>query len=56
MGDLPAAERFERLRIHSKHLVDPIKMIAYRAETAMAYVLQETMARHLPERGRPRAQ
>jgi transposase len=44
-GELPADAKFERLRIHSKHLIDTIKMIAYRAETAMMHVLQETLAR-----------
>jgi hypothetical protein len=34
--DLPADARFDRLSTQSKHLVDTIKMIAYRAETAMA--------------------
>lgn len=44
-GELPADAKFERLRIHSKHLIDTIKMIAYRAETAMMHVLRETLAR-----------
>ena len=43
--ELPEEAKFERLRVHSKHLIDTIKMIAYRAETAMAYVLRETMSR-----------
>ena len=46
IGELPEAERFEQLRTHSKHLIDTIKMVAYRAETAMVQVLREAMSRH----------
>jgi len=42
---LPEEARFDRLRVHSKHLLDTIKMVAYRAETAMAQVLRETTSR-----------
>jgi hypothetical protein len=42
---LPEEARFDRLRVQSKHLVDTIKMIAYRAETAMAQVLRESLSR-----------
>lgn len=34
--DLPDDQRFKQLSTHSKHFVDAIKMVAYRAETAMA--------------------
>ena len=44
--DLPEEERFKRLSTQSKHFVDTIKMIAYRAETAMAQTLREKMARY----------
>ena len=43
--ELPAAHRFERLCADSKHFIDTIKMIAYRAETAMANVLRDVLAR-----------
>jgi len=43
--DLPPEQRFERLRADSKHFIDTIKMIAYRAETAMANVLRDVLAR-----------
>lgn len=43
--DLPESERFQRLLPERKHLVDTIKMIAYRAETSMAHVLRERLAR-----------
>ncbi|MGH8472350.1 MAG: putative transposase, partial [Gammaproteobacteria bacterium] len=44
--ELPEEERFKRLSTQSKHFVDTIKMIAYRAETAMARTLREKMARY----------
>ncbi len=46
VSQLPDDERFTRLNTQSKHLVDTIKMIAYRAETSMAHVLREQMSRH----------
>lgn len=42
---LPAAEQFAQLRPARKHFVDTIKLIAYRAETAMAHVVREVLAR-----------
>lgn len=45
MADLPAEDRFKRLGTQSKYLIDTIKMIAYRAETAMAGIVRETMSR-----------
>jgi len=41
---LPKDERFTRLSTQSKYLIDTIKMIAYRAETAMANLLREKMS------------
>jgi hypothetical protein len=46
MKDLPEPERFQRLLPERKHFVDTIKLIAYRAETSLASVLQEKLARH----------
>jgi hypothetical protein len=43
--DLPEAEQFKQLSTQSKHFIDTIKMVAYRAETAMANLLRETIAR-----------
>jgi hypothetical protein len=43
--DLPENEQFEQLSTQSKHFIDTIKMIAYRAETAMANLLRETLTR-----------
>lgn len=45
MAELPEAERINTLSSESRHFIDTIKMIAYRAETAMAHVLKETMSR-----------
>jgi hypothetical protein len=41
LGQVPEAERFDHLSSGSKDLVDTIKLVAYRAETAMAQVLRE---------------
>jgi hypothetical protein len=43
--NLPAAEKFHRLAPSRKQLVDTVKMIAYRAETAMASIVRESLAR-----------
>jgi hypothetical protein len=43
--DLPETERFTRLRTERKQFLDTIKMIAYRAETAMAATIRERLAR-----------
>lgn len=45
VNSLPEEDRFTRLRTERKHLLDTIKMIAYRAETSMASVLREKLAR-----------
>jgi predicted nucleic acid-binding Zn-ribbon protein len=45
IAELPEAERFKQLSTQSKHLIDTIKMVAYRAETAMAQMARETMHR-----------
>ena len=43
--ELPETEQFERLAPSRKQLVDTVKMIAYRAETAMASIVRESLAR-----------
>jgi hypothetical protein len=45
-NELPEDARFARLSTQSKHLIDTIKMIAYRAETAMVQIVREKMTRH----------
>jgi transposase len=44
--ELPETEKFERLAPSRKQLVDTVKMIAYRAETAMASIVREALARN----------
>jgi len=44
--DLPAEHRFSQLHCASKHFIDTIKMVAYRAETAMVHVLRDVLSRH----------
>jgi transposase-like protein len=43
--DLPEPDRFTRLRTERKHFLDLIKMIAYRAETAMVSTVREKLKR-----------
>ena len=45
IGELPEGKKFLQLSTHSKHLMDTIKMIAYRAEVAMVNLARESMAR-----------
>jgi predicted nucleic acid-binding Zn-ribbon protein len=45
IAELPEEQRFKRLSTQSKHLIDTIKMVAYRAETAMAQMAREKMRR-----------
>ena len=45
LKDLPPSERFAQLCPESKHFIDTIKMIAYRAESALAGEARETLAR-----------
>ena len=43
--ELSADEKFQRLAPSRKQLVDTVKMVAYRAETAMASIVREKLAR-----------
>jgi hypothetical protein len=45
LKELPAKERFAQLCPESKHFIDTIKMIAYRAESALAGEARETLTR-----------
>jgi prepilin-type processing-associated H-X9-DG protein len=45
MGELPEGERFQQMSPTRKQFIDTIRMMAYRAETAMAILLKEVMAR-----------
>jgi prepilin-type processing-associated H-X9-DG protein len=44
-GDLPKEEKFRQLAPTKKQFMDTIRMIAYRAETAMVSVLREVLSR-----------
>jgi hypothetical protein len=46
LKDLPADQQFPRLRAERKHFVDTIKLIAYRAETALVGTVREVLKRH----------
>lgn len=43
--DLPECDRFSQLQSDKKHLIDTIKMVAYRAETALAHLAAEKLSR-----------
>jgi hypothetical protein len=42
---LPEAEKFQRLAPSRKQLIDTVRMVAYRAETAMACIVRQSLAR-----------
>ena len=44
INELPDDQKFKRLSTQNKHLIDTIKMTAYRAETAMANSCRESMS------------
>jgi len=46
LKDLPPDEQFPRLRAERKHFLDTIKLLAYRAETALVGTVREALARH----------
>lgn len=45
MAELPQEERFRQLATAGKYFIDTIKMIAYRAESAMLGIVKEKMSR-----------
>jgi hypothetical protein len=45
LKDLPASERVAQLRSGRKHFIDTIKLVAYRAETALVELARETLRR-----------
>lgn len=49
--ELPEEEQFKQLSTKNKYLIDTIKMIAYRSESAMADILRETMSHPDEARG-----
>lgn len=46
LSEIPEAERFQQLSNRSKHFIDTIKIIAYRAETALTQILREKISVH----------
>ena len=56
VSELPEEERFQALNNRSKHFVDTLKIVAYRAETALAQILAETMHAHHRDEARGSAQ
>jgi hypothetical protein len=46
LKDLPPEQRVAQLRGGRKHFIDTIKLIAYRAETALVQLVRETLNRH----------
>lgn len=45
LSDLPPEDQFRQLGMRSKYFIDTIKLIAYRAETAMVNIVRQTMSR-----------
>lgn len=43
--ELPAEDKFERLAPNRKRLLDTVKLIAYRAETALTQIVREVLSR-----------
>lgn len=52
VAELPEEERFLKLATRSKHFIDTIKIIAYRAETAMAHIVRERLNIHHQDEAR----
>ncbi len=46
IAELPERERFSKLATQTKQLIDTVKMVAYRAETALVNILREKMSRN----------
>jgi prepilin-type processing-associated H-X9-DG protein len=46
LAEIPKDQRPQLIDPHRKHLIDTIKMIAFRAETAQAMILRDHLARH----------
>lgn len=52
VAELPEEERFLKLATRSKSFIDTIKIIAYRAETAMAHIVREQLNAHHQDEAR----
>jgi hypothetical protein len=51
-AELPEGARFQQLATRSKHFVDTVKLIAYRAETALAATVKEELNEHHQDEAR----
>ena len=51
-SELPEEEKWLKLATRSKHFIDTIKIIAYRAETAMARIVREKLNLHHQDEAR----
>ncbi len=50
--ELPAKDQFQKLAHRSKHFIDTLKIVAYRAETAMANAVRESLGKHHQDEAR----
>lgn len=50
--ELPEKDQFMKLAHRSKHFIDTLKIIAYRAETAMADAVRESLGKHHQDEAR----
>ena len=50
--ELPEEDRFQKLAHRSKHFIDTLKIVAYRAETAMANAVREPLGEHHQDEAR----
>ena len=50
--ELPEQDRFMKLAHRSKHFIDTLKIVAYRAETAMADAVREALGKHHQDEAR----
>ncbi len=50
--ELPEQDRFMKLAHRSKHFIDTLKIVAYRAETAMAEAVREALGKHHQDEAR----
>ena len=49
---LPEEDRFQKLAHRSKHFIDTLKIVAYRAETAMSNAVREPLGEHHQDEAR----
>ena len=52
LSELPEGQRFDQLSNRGKHFIDTLKIIAYRAETALAHLLREKIQAHHKDEAR----